>query len=96
MPAEVTMPQLSDTMTEGTLIKWNKKEGDPIKAGEEIADIETDKATMPLEAKRAAKLVEANRKFFSAARQSGNPASNRRARKPRVRSIATASNERTQ
>ncbi len=49
MPAEITMPQLSDTMTEGTLIKWNKKEGDKVKAGEEVADVETDKATMPLE-----------------------------------------------
>ena len=50
MPAEVTMPQLSDTMTDGTVVKWHKKEGDAIKAGEEIADIETDKAVMPLEA----------------------------------------------
>src|SRR5258706_7958463 len=50
MPSEITMPQLSDTMTEGTVIKWNKKEGDKVKAGEEIADIETDKATMPMEA----------------------------------------------
>lgn len=50
MPTEITMPQLSDTMTEGTLIKWHKKEGDPVKAGEEIADVETDKATMPMEA----------------------------------------------
>jgi pyruvate dehydrogenase E2 component (dihydrolipoamide acetyltransferase) len=50
MPASITMPQLSDTMTEGTLVKWHKKEGDKIKAGEELADIETDKATMPMEA----------------------------------------------
>ncbi len=50
MPAEITMPQLSDTMTEGTLIKWNKKEGDKVKAGDEIAEVETDKANMPLEA----------------------------------------------
>ena len=50
MPAEITMPQLSDTMTEGTVVKWHKKEGDAIKAGEEIADVETDKATMPMEA----------------------------------------------
>src|SRR5207245_4597952 len=49
MPFEITMPQLSDTMTEGTVIKWNKKEGERVKAGEEIADIETDKATMPME-----------------------------------------------
>src|SRR5580704_255786 len=50
MPAEITMPQLSDTMTEGTVVKWHKKEGDKIKSGEEIADVETDKATMPMEA----------------------------------------------
>jgi dihydrolipoamide dehydrogenase len=50
MPAEITMPQLSDTMTEGTVIKWHKKEGDKVRAGEEIADVETDKATMPMEA----------------------------------------------
>ena len=37
MPAEVKMPQLSDTMSEGTLVKWNKKEGDKVRAGEEIA-----------------------------------------------------------
>src|SRR5688572_24303565 len=49
MPAEITMPQLSDTMTEGTVIKWHKKEGDKVRAGEEIADVETDKATMPME-----------------------------------------------
>ena len=50
MPAEVTMPQLSDTMTEGTVVKWNKKEGDKVRAGEELAEVETDKATMPMEA----------------------------------------------
>jgi dihydrolipoamide dehydrogenase len=49
MPAEITMPQLSDTMTEGTLVKWHRKEGDEVKEGEEIAEIETDKATMPME-----------------------------------------------
>src|SRR4051812_4769854 len=49
MPAEITMPQLSDTMTEGTLVKWHKKEGETIKEQEAVADIETDKATMPLE-----------------------------------------------
>ncbi len=41
MPSEITMPQLSDTMTEGTVVKWHKQEGDKVKAGEEIADIET-------------------------------------------------------
>ena len=43
------MPQLSDTMTEGTVIKWRKKEGDKIKAGDVIAEIETDKAAMESE-----------------------------------------------
>src|SRR4051812_37735655 len=49
MPTEITMPQQSDTMTEGTVVKWLKKEGDKIKAGEIIAEIETDKATMEME-----------------------------------------------
>jgi pyruvate dehydrogenase E2 component (dihydrolipoamide acetyltransferase) len=49
MPVEITMPQLSDTMSEGTIVKWLKKEGDKIKAGEIIAEIETDKATMEQE-----------------------------------------------
>src|SRR5436190_10383255 len=50
MPAQITMPQLSDTMTEGTVVKWHKKEGDKVRVGEELADVETDKATMPMEA----------------------------------------------
>src|SRR5688500_3342436 len=50
MPVEITMPQLSDTMSEGTVVKWHKKEGDKVRAGEEIADVETDKAVMPMEA----------------------------------------------
>src|SRR5436309_5031246 len=50
MPSEISMPQLSDTMTEGTVVKWHKKEGDKVRAGEELADVETDKATMPMEA----------------------------------------------
>lgn len=44
------MPKLSDTMTEGTLVKWHKKTGDKVSAGEVIADVETDKATMEMEA----------------------------------------------
>src|SRR6187397_3436596 len=50
MPAEITMPQLSDTMTEGTVVKWLKKEGEKVKSGDIIAEIETDKATMEVEA----------------------------------------------
>src|SRR5947208_15642757 len=49
MPVEITMPQLSDTMTEGTVVRWLKKEGDKIKAGEVVAEVETDKATMEME-----------------------------------------------
>ena len=50
MPINITMPALSPTMTDGTLAKWLKKEGDVIKAGDVIAEIETDKATMEVEA----------------------------------------------
>ena len=50
MATEVLMPALSPTMTEGKLAKWLKKEGDPVKSGEAIAEIETDKATMEMEA----------------------------------------------
>lgn len=50
MPISVLMPALSPTMTEGNLIKWLKKEGDPVKAGDVLAEIETDKATMEVEA----------------------------------------------
>ena len=45
----IDMPKLSDTMTVGTLVKWLKKEGDPVKSGDMLAEIETDKATMELE-----------------------------------------------
>lgn len=50
MPIEILMPALSPTMKEGNLAKWIKKEGDEIKSGEVIAEIETDKATMEVEA----------------------------------------------
>lgn len=50
MPIEILMPALSPTMTEGNLAKWLKKEGDAVKAGQVIAEIETDKATMEVEA----------------------------------------------
>jgi pyruvate dehydrogenase E2 component (dihydrolipoamide acetyltransferase) len=46
---EIQMPKLSDTMTEGTLVAWKKKKGDPVSAGEVLAEIETDKATMEWE-----------------------------------------------
>ncbi|MGF1632299.1 MAG: dihydrolipoamide acetyltransferase family protein [Phycisphaerae bacterium] len=50
MPGQITMPQLSDTMTEGTLIKWLKKEGDEVSEGDIVAEVETDKANMEMEA----------------------------------------------
>jgi pyruvate dehydrogenase E2 component (dihydrolipoamide acetyltransferase) len=57
MPVEITMPQQSDTMTEGTVVKWVKKEGDKVRAGEIIAEIETDKATMEMESFEAGTLA---------------------------------------
>src|SRR5512146_1782202 len=50
MPINILMPALSPTMEKGNLAKWLKKEGDPVKAGDVIAEIETDKATMEFEA----------------------------------------------
>ena len=50
MPTEILMPALSPTMTEGNLAKWLKKEGDEVRSGDIIAEIETDKATMEVEA----------------------------------------------
>jgi pyruvate dehydrogenase E2 component (dihydrolipoamide acetyltransferase) len=50
MPVEVLMPALSPTMTEGNLAKWHKKEGEKVRAGDVLAEIETDKATMEMEA----------------------------------------------
>jgi pyruvate dehydrogenase E2 component (dihydrolipoamide acetyltransferase) len=57
MPAEITMPQLSDTMTEGTVVKWLKKEGDRVKGGEIVAEVETDKATMEMESSESGTLA---------------------------------------
>src|SRR5947208_9181371 len=50
MPTQVLMPALSPTMEKGDLAKWLKKEGDAVKSGDVIAEIETDKATMEVEA----------------------------------------------
>ena len=50
MSINIEMPKLSDTMTEGTLLKWRKKVGDSIEVGDVIAEVETDKATMEMEA----------------------------------------------
>jgi pyruvate dehydrogenase E1 component beta subunit len=56
MPIQVLMPALSPTMEKGNLAKWLKKEGDTIKSGDVIAEIETDKATMEVEATDEGKL----------------------------------------
>ena len=50
MPTQILMPALSPTMTEGNLARWLKQEGDKVAAGDVIAEIETDKATMEVEA----------------------------------------------
>lgn len=50
MSVNIEMPKLSDTMTEGTLIKWHKKVGDNVEIGDILAEVETDKATMEMEA----------------------------------------------
>src|SRR5205814_3072657 len=55
---ELQMPKLSDTMTEGTLVAWKKKKGDKVSAGEVIAEIETDKATMEWESPEDGTLTE--------------------------------------
>jgi pyruvate dehydrogenase E2 component (dihydrolipoamide acetyltransferase) len=49
MPSYIEMPKLSDTMTEGTLLKWRKKKGDKVASGDILAEVETDKATMEME-----------------------------------------------
>src|SRR3989442_9679093 len=55
---EIQMPKLSDTMTEGTLVSWRKKKGDKVSAGEVLAEIETDKATMEWESPEDGTLTE--------------------------------------
>src|SRR5580658_9591312 len=53
----ILMPRLSDTMTEGVIADWHLKVGDPVKKGDILADIETDKATMELESYKEGKLL---------------------------------------
>jgi pyruvate dehydrogenase E2 component (dihydrolipoamide acetyltransferase) len=55
---EIQMPKLSDTMTEGTLVAWRKKKGDQVSAGEVLAEIETDKATLEWESPEDGTLTE--------------------------------------
>src|SRR3954465_12778678 len=50
MPSYIEMPKLSDTMTEGTLVKWRKKPGEKVEIGDVVAEVETDKAVMEMEA----------------------------------------------
>jgi pyruvate dehydrogenase E2 component (dihydrolipoamide acetyltransferase) len=57
MQEVILMPRLSDTMTEGVIAEWHKKVGDPVKKGDILADIETDKATMELESYKEGKLL---------------------------------------
>ena len=57
MEEVILMPRLSDTMTEGVIAAWHKKVGDPVKKGEVLADIETDKATMELESYKEGTLL---------------------------------------
>src|SRR5947208_11450438 len=54
--SEINMPRLSDTMQEGTIARWLKKAGDEVKKGDILAEVETDKATMDLEAYEAGTL----------------------------------------
>ena len=50
MPTQILMPRLSPTMEEGKLAAWHVKEGDAVRSGDVVAEIETDKATMEVEA----------------------------------------------
>src|SRR6266550_3169507 len=58
MAAEVTMPRLSDSMEEGTILRWLKSVGDEVKRGDELVEIETDKANMTYEATDEGVLLE--------------------------------------
>lgn len=58
MPINIEMPKLSDTMTEGTLVSWRKQAGDEVEIGDILAEIETDKATMEMEAFDEGTIVE--------------------------------------
>ena len=58
MPIEITMPKLSDTMEEGTILRWFKRVGDRVNQGDVLAEVETDKADMELEAERAGTVME--------------------------------------
>src|SRR5262249_20061539 len=57
MPTEIRMPRLIDSMTQGAVVAWRKREGESVQAGEAIAEIEADKTTVDLEAPAAGRLV---------------------------------------
>ncbi|HRH35200.1 MAG TPA: pyruvate dehydrogenase, partial [Catalimonadaceae bacterium] len=57
MAEVIKMPKMSDTMTEGVIAAWHKKVGDTVKAGDILADVETDKATMELESYESGTLL---------------------------------------
>ena len=67
MPVEITMPKLSDTMEEGTILRWYKHEGDRVEPGEVLAEVETDKADMELEADKSGVVSEIRVKAGQAA-----------------------------
>src|SRR3954452_19001138 len=50
MPTEIRMPRLTDSMTEGAVVAWRKREGDAVRAGEVVAELQADKTTVDLEA----------------------------------------------
>jgi pyruvate dehydrogenase E2 component (dihydrolipoamide acetyltransferase) len=58
MPTEITMPKLSDTMEQGSILRWYKHEGEHVEAGEVLAEVETDKADMEVEASASGTLAE--------------------------------------
>src|SRR4051812_16964233 len=57
MPTEIRMPRLVDSMTEGAVVAWRAREGEPVAAGEVIAEIEVDKTTVDLKAPEAGTLA---------------------------------------
>src|SRR5215470_5112290 len=67
MPIEITMPKLSDSMEEGTILRWYKHEGETVTKGEVLAEVETDKADMELEAEQSGTLSEIRVKEGAAA-----------------------------
>jgi pyruvate/2-oxoglutarate dehydrogenase complex dihydrolipoamide acyltransferase (E2) component len=84
MAADVTMPRLSDSMEEGTILKWLVSEGDEVKRGQELVEIETDKANMTYEADSDGTLVEIVAEEGDTARRSPRTKSPRKRRPPKT------------